>query len=70
MLVGAARAAPLVFLVHYRVSAAGIRVLCGVEMGMLFHAMTSVIRGEGDARDSLPSPIEKYPNGIRNCWKE
>jgi hypothetical protein len=48
--VGAAGAAPLVFMVHCGVKTVGIGAVAGLEIGMLFHAVISGIRGEGDAR--------------------
>jgi hypothetical protein len=40
----------LVCLDHYGVDTAGIGALSGLEIGLLFHAVISVIRGEGNAR--------------------
>ena len=44
---GVAKAAPLVFLDHFGGGRALVCALGGMEMGLLFHAMISVIRGEG-----------------------
>jgi hypothetical protein len=46
---GAAEAAPLECLDHCGVNTAGNWGAGRLEMGMLFHAMISVIRSEGDA---------------------
>ena len=49
---GAAEAAPLVCLDHFGGGRASVWALGGMEIGLLFHAMISVIRGQCGAGET------------------
>jgi hypothetical protein len=64
--VGAARAAPLVFLDHFGGGRASVCALSGLEIGLLFHALISVIRGERDARGNSARNLAQQ-SSFRQC---